>query len=123
LNVTYWDSFERVADEGWIRSVARTVRGIKKSYRVKNERNTLQAIQIRKYNWIDHNCLLNYVIGIKIDGRTEMAGKWRRNFSNCWMTLNSTKGYWKLRKKELDGTVLRTGFGRGYGTVIRETKN
>jgi hypothetical protein len=52
-----------------------------------------------------------------------VAGKRGRNLSHCWMTLNSTKGYWKLKEKELDGTLLRTGFERGYGTVVRETKN
>jgi hypothetical protein len=28
-----------------------------------------------------------------------------------------------LKEVELDGTVLRTGFGKGYGPVVRETKN
>lgn len=54
MNVIYWDSFESAADEGWRRSVARTVWEIKKSYRVKNERNIVQKIKIGKYNLIDH---------------------------------------------------------------------
>jgi hypothetical protein len=27
--------------------------------------------------------------------------------------LKVRRGYWKLKEEELDGTVLRTGFGRG----------
>jgi hypothetical protein len=37
--------------------------------------------------------------------------------------LKETRGYWKLKEVELDGTVLRTGFGRGYGPLVRKTKN
>ena len=39
-----------VAGEGWRRSVAWAMWEIKKSYRVKKERNILQEINIRKYN-------------------------------------------------------------------------
>jgi len=28
--------------------------------------------------------------------------------------------YWKLKEEALDRTVWRTGFGRGYGPVVRE---
>jgi hypothetical protein len=29
--------------------------------------------------------------------------------------------YWKLKAEVLDRILWRTGFGRGYGTVIRQT--
>jgi hypothetical protein len=32
------------------------------------------------------------------------------------------RGYWKFKEEELDGTVLRTVFGSGCGSVVRETK-
>jgi hypothetical protein len=28
-------------------------------------------------------------------------------------------GYWKLKEEALDNTLWRTGFGRGYGPVVR----
>jgi hypothetical protein len=48
-------------------------------HRVKEERNILHTIQIRKANWIGHilrrNCLLKHVIEGKIEGRIEVAGR------------------------------------------------
>jgi len=35
--------------------------------------------------------------------------------------LREKKGHWKLNEEALDLTVWRTGFGRGYGPVVRET--
>jgi hypothetical protein len=35
--------------------------------------------------------------------------------------LTETRGYCKLKRKALDRTVRRTGFGRGYGPVVRQT--
>jgi hypothetical protein len=35
-----------------------------------------------------------------------------------WMTLRN-RGYWKLKEEALDRTVWRTGFGRGYGPVVK----
>jgi len=29
-------------------------------------------------------------------------------------------GYWKLKEEALDGTVLKTCFGHGYGPVARQ---
>jgi hypothetical protein len=31
------------------------------------------------------------------------------------------RGYWKLKEEALDRTVWRTGLGRGYGSVVRQT--
>ena len=31
------------------------------------------------------------------------------------------RGYWKLKEDELDCTVWRTRFGRGYGPFTRQT--
>jgi hypothetical protein len=48
-------------------------------HRVKEERNILHTIKIRKANWIDHilrsNCRLKHVIEGKFEGRIEMAGR------------------------------------------------
>jgi hypothetical protein len=35
--------------------------------------------------------------------------------------LKETRGYWKLKEEALDRTVWRTGFGRGYVLVTRQT--
>jgi hypothetical protein len=36
--------------------------------------------------------------------------------------LKEKRGYWKLKEEALDSAVWRTGFGRGYGLVVRQTK-
>jgi len=33
--------------------------------------------------------------------------------------VKETKGFWTLKEEELDRTLWRTGFGRGYGIVVR----
>jgi hypothetical protein len=48
-------------------------------HRVKEERNIVHTIKIRKATWIGHilrrNCLLKYVIEGKVEGRIEMTGR------------------------------------------------
>ena len=36
-------------------------------------------------------------------------------------SLKGKRGYCKLKEEALDRTVWRTGFGRGYGNVVRQT--
>ena len=35
--------------------------------------------------------------------------------------FKETRGYWKLKEEELDRTLLKTRFGRGYGPAVRQT--
>jgi hypothetical protein len=35
--------------------------------------------------------------------------------------LKKRRGYCKFKDKALDGTVLKTRFGRGYGPITRQT--
>jgi hypothetical protein len=35
--------------------------------------------------------------------------------------VKETRGCWKLKEEALDGTVWRNGFGKGWGTVVRQT--
>jgi hypothetical protein len=54
--------------------------------RNKEERNTVHRIYRRKTNWIGHilrrNCLLKHVIVGKLDGRTQVTGRRRKNASS-----------------------------------------
>jgi hypothetical protein len=36
--------------------------------------------------------------------------------------LKEKRRYWKLKEEAIDGTVLRTRFGRVCGPVLRQTK-
>jgi hypothetical protein len=36
--------------------------------------------------------------------------------------LKETRGYWELKEGALDRTLWRTLFGRGYGLVVRQSK-
>jgi hypothetical protein len=93
--------------------------------RVKEERNIVHTIKRRKANWIGHilrgNCLLKHVIEGKLEGRIEMTGRRGRRRKQLLDDLKEKKRYCKLKEKALDHTMWRTGFGRSYGPVVRQT--
>jgi hypothetical protein len=47
--------------------------------------------------------------------------RWRRR-KQLLNGLKKNTGYWKLKEEGLYHTVRRTGFRRGYGPVVRQTK-
>jgi hypothetical protein len=85
------------------------------------ERNILHTVKRRKANWIGHilrrNCHLKHVIEGKIEGRTEMMGRWGRRRKQLLDDVKEERGYWELKEEALDRTLWRTRFGRGYETV------
>ena len=96
---------------------------MKKYYlRVKEQRNILCEISKRKANWIGHilcrNCLLQRVIEGKIKGRIEVTGRRHRKLLD---DLKDRRGYSHLKEEALDRTMRRARFGRGFGTVVRQT--
>jgi hypothetical protein len=118
----YLESFEMWC---WRRmekiSLTDRVRNEEVLHRLKEDRNILHTVKIRKDNWIGHilcrNCLLKHVI----EGRIEVTG---RRGTRRKQLLNDIKGkrtYWKLKEEALDRTVCRTRFGIGYGPVVRQT--
>jgi hypothetical protein len=94
-------------------------------FRVKEQRNILHEISKQKANWIGHilriNCLLQQVIEGKIKGGTEVMGRQGRRRRKLLNDLKERKGYRHLKEKTLDRTMWRTGFGRGFGLVVRQT--
>jgi hypothetical protein len=94
-------------------------------HRVKEERNILHTIKIRKANWIGHilrrNCLLKHVIEGKLEARIEMTGRRGRRRKQLLDELKRKRRYWKLKEEALDRTLWRTCFGKGYGPVVRQT--
>jgi hypothetical protein len=95
-----------------------------KYYKVSRRRgNFLHTIQRRKVDWIGHiwrrNCLLKHVIGGKLEGRIEMAGRRRRRCKQLLDDLKEKIGYWKWKAGALGQTLWRTPYGRGCGLLIR----
>ena len=92
---------------------------------VKGKRNILYTLERRKDNWIGHmlrrNCLLKDVIEGKIKGTREVMGRRGRKSKQLLDGLMKERGYWILKQEALDCTLWRTGFGRGYGPVLRHT--
>jgi hypothetical protein len=90
--------------------------------RVKEERNILRTIKIRKVNWIGHiwrrNCLIKHLIEGKIKGRIEVAGRRERRRKQILGDLRETRVYYKLKEEALDRTLWRTRFGRGDRPVV-----
>jgi hypothetical protein len=93
-------------------------------HRAKAERILPHTIKGRKANWIGHilrrYCLLKQAIEGKIEGR-EVTGRRRRRRKQLLDHVRERRGYCKLKEETLDSTVRRIRFGRGCGTVVRQT--
>jgi hypothetical protein len=50
-----------------------------------------------------------------------MTGRQGRGRKQLLDELKGKRRYWKLKEEALDRTVWRTRFGRGYGSVVRQT--
>jgi ribosomal protein L37AE/L43A len=93
--------------------------------RVNEERNILHTVKRRKAIWIGHiyarTRLLKHILEVRIGGRikvTERQGKSRKQLLD---DRKETRWYWKLKEEALDRNLRRTRFGRGYGSVVRQT--
>jgi hypothetical protein len=93
---------------------------------VKEDRNILHTIKRRKTNWIGHilrrNCLLKHVIEGKLEGRIKITGRRGRRRKQLLDDLKKKRRYWKLKEEAPDRTKWRSRFERGYGPVVRQTK-
>jgi len=93
--------------------------------RVKEQRNILHEIRKRKANWMGHilrrKCLLQRVIEGKIQGEIEVTGRQGRRRRKLLDDLKERRGYSHLKEEALDCTMWRAHFGRGFGTVVRQT--
>jgi hypothetical protein len=79
-------------------------------HRVKEDRNILHTIKLRKANWIGHilrrSCLLSHIIQGKIIG-TRRRGRRHKQLLD---DLKEARRYWKLKGEAQDRTVWRTQF-------------
>ena len=93
--------------------------------RVKEQRNILHEIRNRKANWIGHilhrNCLLQRVIEVKIKVGIEVTGRQGRRRRKLLDDLKERRGYSHLKEEALDRTMWRARFGRGFGSLVRQT--
>jgi len=67
------------------------------------------------------NCLLKHVVEGKVEGRIKVRGRRGRRRKQLLDDFMEKRGRWKLKEEALDRTVWGTGFGRGYGPVVRQT--
>jgi hypothetical protein len=93
--------------------------------KVKEQRNILHEISIRRANWIGHilhrHCLLRQVIEGKIKGGIEVTGRRGKGRRKLLDDLKERRGYSNLKEEALDRTMWRAVFGRGFGPVVRQT--
>jgi hypothetical protein len=68
-------------------------------HRVKEERDVLHILKLKKANWIGHimsgNCLLKHVIKGKIEGKKRRGRRSKQLLND----LKEMRGYWKLKRK------------------------
>jgi hypothetical protein len=67
------------------------------------------------------NCLLQRVIEGNIKGGIEVTGRRRRRRRKLLDDLKERRGYSHLKEEALDRILWGAGFGRGFGTVVRQT--
>jgi hypothetical protein len=67
------------------------------------------------------NCLLQQVIEGKIKGGIEVRGRRGRRRRKLLDDLKEGRGYSHLKEEALDRTMWRARFGRGFGSVVRQT--
>ena len=93
--------------------------------RVNEQRNILREIRKRRANWIGHilrrNCLLKQVIEGKIKGEMDVTRRRGRRRKKLLDYLKDRRGYSHLKEEALDRTMCRNRFGRGFGSVVRQT--
>jgi hypothetical protein len=68
-------------------------------------------------------CLLQRVIVGKIKGGIEVTGRRGRRRRKLLDDLKERRGYFHLKEEALDRTMWRARYGRGFGPVVRQTKN
>jgi len=67
------------------------------------------------------NCLLQQVIEGKIKWGIEVTGSRGRRLRKILDDLKERRGYTHLKEEALDRTMWRARFGRGFGSVERQT--
>jgi hypothetical protein len=50
-----------------------------------------------------------------------VTGRRGRRCKQLLGDLKEKREYWKLKEEALDSSLWRSGFGRGYGPVVRQT--
>ena len=66
-------------------------------------------------------CFLEHVTKGKMEGRVGVTGRRRRGYKQVQDDLKEKTEYWKFKEETLDRPLWRTHFGRGYGSVVRQT--
>ena len=93
--------------------------------RVKEQNNILHEISKRKANWIGHilrrNCLQQQVLEGKITIVIEVTGRRGIRRRKLPDDLKERRGYSHLKEEDLDRTMWKALFGRGFGPVVRQT--
>ena len=68
------------------------------------------------------NCLLIHATEGKMEGRIEVTGRRGRRSKQLLDEFQENRGYWKLKGGALSRALWRIPSGRGYGSVVRQTR-
>jgi hypothetical protein len=84
------------------------------------------CIEKKKANWIGHmlrgNCVLKHFVEGRAEGRREVTERRGIRSKQLLDDRKETRVYWRLKEEALDNTGWRTGYGRGYGPVVRQAR-
>jgi hypothetical protein len=93
---------------------------------VKDDRNIAHIIKRGKANLTGHilhtKYPLKYVIIGKIKKRIDVTERWGTRCKQLLDDLKEMGRYWTVKADPVDHTLWRTQSGRGYGPLIRQTR-
>jgi hypothetical protein len=64
---------------------------------------------------------LKYVFEEKVERRIEIMGTRERRHKPLLDVFKENKGYWRLKEDATGRNLLRSGLGKGYEHVVRQT--
>ena len=88
-------------------------------HRLVNKYNFDNSVKLIVISW--HVCGTQRVIEGKIKGGIEVTGRRGGRRRKLLSDLKERRGYSHLKEEALDRTMWRGRFGRGFGTVVRQT--
>ena len=87
------------------------------------QRTNTPAIKFRmKVRITILTCKLLQLLSLTSLGKYEVKGRRERRRKQLLLDLQEEGRYWTMKDEALDRTLWRTRFGRGFGPVVRETK-
>ena len=83
--------------------------------------HTMKNVRLTGLSFLAQRCFLKHVGKQKIYGMIEETERRGRRLKQLLIFFKDRRGCWKLKVEAVDRILWKTGCGRGYGLVVRQT--